>query len=390
MGNIHIIFDLIQAGNFELALRESKNLLQADPNNFRAHAACALSLIYLDRAKEASPHVKSVLDGRPEDPYSYFVASQHAWKLSRWRVMERHAQAGCELDPLYSHFHYHLSVATGSRLKFKQAIKHIEKARELDPDDPEILRYQLSLASLKDDSAADAWERVEALEDSLQRDPLNAGTHHKLGDVFLTELHDAEKAEFHFREAVRLDPNDRDYQKDLFDAIGSRSSWFKTLRLASNGWDKVKWSLVALRYKPWHLIWYIVAIKFVLIYAAWLLTATFIFWPCCKFYEWMMISELRQGAATSVKNIRAWSSFHQLPKGVRILSFLAVTLGFYALILSFLPSSFTSEAIVMVSFFLFHYVLVLMWMGYKKIQRKRGKKVLAKRKRKQELTEPTS
>jgi len=67
----------------------------------------------------------------------------------------------------------------------------------------------------------------------MRLDPENAALHNSIGELLLHELADPVEAVRAHREAVRIEPNNRDYQADLFQAVAESSFVYRLFSIPS-------------------------------------------------------------------------------------------------------------------------------------------------------------
>ena len=113
-------------------------------------------------------------------------------------------------------------------------------------------------------------------------DPQNAKLHNGIGDIYLNKLDRPREAEGHYREALRMDPRNHDYQKDLFSAVARCSLIYRLVSLPSREFEWIGALAFGIRKKPWLWWWLVVLICFtaVIIYFTWLVLATLPY--CCE------------------------------------------------------------------------------------------------------------
>jgi hypothetical protein len=124
--------------------------------------------------------------------------------------------------------------------------------------------------------------------------------------------------------ALRAEPGNRDYQRDLFHAVARRSILYCLFSLPSRVFESLRAGLVVLRDHWWIAIVLVVTYKFVLVFVAWLAVATVLLWPGCKAYEWLVVSELRRGSDTPVPMLSLWLRIRRFPLWLRFGTFLAL------------------------------------------------------------------
>ena len=89
--------------------------------------------------------------------------------------------------------------------------------------------------------------------------------------------------------ALRGEPGNRDYQRDLFHAVARRSILYCLFALPSRTFESIRRGLRVLRDHPWIAIFLVAAFMFLLAFVAWLTVAT-------------VLSQLPPGVASSLQD----------------------------------------------------------------------------------------
>ncbi len=365
------LFDLLQAGNIERTLSEARRILGEAPDDANAHFCLALA--HLERAEfaDAQRHVDYLLQNYPEDTNSHLAAVSLARNRKRWRTMRRHATEAIRLAPEDPIFHFYAGVADLAELKLESARRHVDRALELDPDNPETRHLSVRLDSIHDRSPADSLRTVEELREALKLDPENPTLHFSLGDIFLDDLDSPDEAEMHYREALRAAPWDRDYQRGLFHAVAKRDLFYRLFSIPSRTFTWLGYLCYGLRYQPWQILILIIAFKLVVFFLLWLALVTVLFWPAGKVYEWLLVSELKAGARTSVPHLRTWQWFHRWPRVIRMGGFLLGYLGVFAVVFRLLEMPLLSGYLFLGVIAAAHFVAVFLGWSLKRLRRPR-------------------
>jgi|GEM_PF-5251428 len=254
--------------SFKLALEKEK----ADENRFRLNLAIALcngmadSRVIPNRADELITHTENAIQIDPDKAVVHMLQG-FAWSLKRdvgnfksaferaaalaspdeqgmltyWRVKsclefpegQDDATVIAEMekavgDPASSHDADHLAHLAEMLLRVDRlegASRCIDRAMVLDPGNAKIRRVKglvaaHHLAAMEADSEAYGATMLEArkhLLESIRLGDPKASTHYLVGMLYV-QGGDSVNGEKHFREAVRLDPEDQDYLLALFKA----------------------------------------------------------------------------------------------------------------------------------------------------------------------------
>ncbi|MCW1921999.1 hypothetical protein OKA05_05510 [Luteolibacter arcticus] len=316
---------LQDAGNPDRLVAEAYRFLGLNPEDLDAHYYLVMGLCDLRQLKEAERHVHHLLRLDPESVDTHVAAIRFYLVKQQWKPALRFIGAGLQLVPHNPYFHFAAAIAESQQYRPAEARKHIERARELAPEDPDIVNLYIRLHAAMDNSGRESWRRLREFEAALALDPGNASLHNSIGDVYLDELENPSKAEEHYRMALRAEPGNREYQKDLFNAVARGSLVYCLFSLPSRVFESLRRGLGVLRDHPWIAIFLLAAFKILLAFVAWLVVATVLLWPGCKVYEWFVVSELRGGSSTSVPMLSLWLKIRRYPLWLRFGTFLLLS-----------------------------------------------------------------
>lgn len=361
-----ILYSLYSAGNMDRMEKEALRFLSIDPEDASAHYFLTLALGNMERFAEAKKHLEFILKDNPDELRNQIAAINHYTKQRQWAAANTHVGIALRLDPDSALVHYYAALVLVNRLSYKQAKTAIVRARQLDPHDADIANLHIHIHSLEETSITDALMRLSDYEDALKLDPDNAWLHNSMGDVYASDLGDPVTAQGHYREALRLNPSNRDFQKDLFNAVAESNLVYRMFSIPSRSLTRLSGLGTLLRYQPWWIIIILVGIKFVAAYVVWLIIVTVLFWPGCKAYEWLLVNEIKRGSMTDKVGLKVWAWFRQWPTLARFGLFLLLNLSLWA-------GLFLSLGIKQQSGFIFVAVVVGLHFGYvllNSIQRK--------------------
>lgn len=324
MGSGQMLSILSMAGNTDRLVAEARRILSRDPEDLDAHYHLVMGLCDLREFAEAGIHLQALLRLDPASVDSHVAAVRFHLMKEQWKSAQHFASAGMGIDPACTYFHFAAAIIASNRYRPAEARRHIARARELAPEDPEIVNLHIRLHAAMESTAKEAWKRLHEYQAALQLDPGNASLHNSIGDVYLNELEDPSKAEEHYRTALQSEPENRQYQRDLFQAVARRSVIYRLFSLPSLTFASLREIIAVLRDHPWVILFVLIAFKFVLAFAAWLAVATVLLWPGCKVYEWFLVSELRGGSDTPVRMLSVWLRIRRFPLWLRFGAFLAL------------------------------------------------------------------
>jgi len=316
---------LFHAGNRDRLVEESYRFLGLDPEDLSAHYYLVMGLCELRQLAAAEQHVQQLLHLAPESVDTHSAAIRFHLAKKKWKKALHFIEAGLQISPDYPYFHYTAAIAESRQYRPAEARKRIARARELAPDDPEIANLYIQLHAAAEATKNDAWKRLREYEAALALDPANSSLHNSIGDVYLEELENPLKAEEHYRMALQAKPTNREYQRDLFNAVARRSILYCLFSLPSRTFQSIRGGLAILRANWWIAIVLLVAMKFVGVFIAWLVVATVLLWPGCKVYESFVVSELRRGSDTPIPMLSLWLKIRRIPLWLRFGIFLLLS-----------------------------------------------------------------
>lgn len=213
------------------------------------------------RYAEAEKEFRAAMGEDPDDSLtramlSLCLASQKERHKEKEALSE--AKAAIHLAPDFGFTHYALGVAYTRLHKNRKALQAFEEAVRLDPESPDYLaalsevcflenRYPEALEYAEQGLQQDAehivcnnlrastllklGRRTEAdanLQSILSREPENTDTHANLGYAAL-ETGDYKRSFEHFREALRLDPQNDHAREGIITAMKARNPLYRPL-----------------------------------------------------------------------------------------------------------------------------------------------------------------
>lgn len=207
-------------------------------------------LLEQGRYKDAEKHIKQVLEQEPENDYALSILSRCYLNNGQYDQGIEAIQQAIAIDPEESFYFYLLGFGHYHKDLPEAAITHVRKAIELYPYNSDYFgllasiyldekNYEQALESANEGLAIDpenisclnirsrslnklkrTEEAIDTMEDSLAKDPDNEYTHVTVGWNYL-EKGNNKKANLHFREALRIDPNNEAARIGLKESLKS-------------------------------------------------------------------------------------------------------------------------------------------------------------------------
>ena len=297
-------------------LAAARDWLAEEPNCAEAHQHAGQALVNLERYPEALPHVQQALAANPGSAFLHRLASIACFQQSLQRRADHHIEEALRLGPRDAMNWYHLARMRYRNGAHDAAAKYANRARELDPGNADIVNL---LALCQRDAPA---QRIGYYTEALKLDPRNAIVLNNLGVLFLNDGEHARAAGF-FRQALTINPGDRNTQENLYKAVRGQDPIHRVLR-----WPRVAISAFALqnvRRDPGRavlrLAFCVYAGRYLLLaYGVWLVFGA----ALLKGYEWVTLPDLREAAGVPGARRGGVLRFRRWPKAARVGLYLAV------------------------------------------------------------------
>ena len=377
-----VLLQWVNAGHLERVIQEGNRFLSQDADDFGAHLALLRANAELERFREGRIHLDYLLDVAPQDPAVLSAVVFYYRMKKEWKTLISFAKQGLEVDPNHAGFHFQLGVAYDAIMSMRPARHHARRARELAPDDAGIAQFDIALSNARKASVGAGLQELSEYEEALALDPLNPYLHNSIGTLYLRQLENPHKAELSFREALRTEPEDREFRENLFQSIAEQDLVYRVFSMPSRAWREVVRGVTRFKEQPFLIVLAIFGFKFVLIYFGWLLLITVLFWPGCKVYEYLLVSEIPNRKRNSFKRLRIWSRWQGVSKKLRFLLFLAANLALWLGLLMWMGISWKSGFKFIAIFGLIHFVglwlmsmltKVQVWIAERRLETKRLK-----------------
>ncbi|MDR3635794.1 MAG: tetratricopeptide repeat protein [Isosphaeraceae bacterium] len=205
---------LFHQNRFDLAGREFRQDLAQDPDNAMGHAFLALCLSQADENAEALHEAAEAVRLDPGQAFGHYVRGVILRDLHQLPDAEAAAREAIRLDPDDPNHFALLSSIALQRRNWTESLATAEQGLALDPEHGLCTNLRaMSLVNLgrKDEAA-------QTLGSALANDPEDPFTHANQGWAYLHQG-DHAKALEHFREALRLDPNNEWARVGVIEAL---------------------------------------------------------------------------------------------------------------------------------------------------------------------------
>jgi tetratricopeptide (TPR) repeat protein len=239
---------LLAQGNWTLAERTFRDILQAVPDDFKSHHFIGIlsyqsgrmneSLSFLQKAVqindnspdtwnaygavlgalnrqgEAVEKFEKAIEKKKNYPEAYSNMSHALWQQGKYKEAEEAARKATELKPDFADGYLNLGGALSAQGKQEEAIKMWEKTLEFNPKHPNafsnIGNAYRELGQIK--------KSEEMCRKAVEIAPENAHAHMNLGNA-LRDQRRSDEAETHYRKAIELYPQYVDAHNNLAVAL---------------------------------------------------------------------------------------------------------------------------------------------------------------------------
>lgn len=208
---------LFQQSRHELAETELRQALTFDPDDAYAHALLALCLAHREQFKEATEEAQQAIHLAPDFSFAHYALA-HIWH-------ERHhydqalaaVNEALRIDPEDADYCALLSQIHLDLKQWAPALAAAERGLQFNPEHVACTNLR-AIALVKLGRKAEAGATIDA---ALAKNPDNAVTHANQGWTLL-EQNQPERALHHFREALRLEPDNEWARAGIIEALKAR------------------------------------------------------------------------------------------------------------------------------------------------------------------------
>lgn len=234
---------LLQQNRPREAERALRQVLIADPGHAMSHAMLGQCLVQQERFDEAHQHVAEAIRLAPDEPLVHYVMSLVLFSRNRFNDAGAAINEAIRLDPSDADLHAMRAQVSMQQRHWRDALAAAERGLAVDAE-------HVGCTNLRAMALVQLGERDRAgqtIDAALRKNPENALSHANLG---WTLLHQNEpiKAMEHFREALRLDPNNDWARSGIVEALKARHlvyrlmlQYFLLMSRLSSG---AQWSII--------------------------------------------------------------------------------------------------------------------------------------------------
>lgn len=371
---------LHDAGHWDRLIEMATRSLATDPNDADTHRHIAWAYAKTGRTAQMQKHVDFLLKAEPMDSRNHHLAAVYQIDSNQHRRAKPHIDLLLSESPNSANYHYLACIHALRCRQLNTARTHIAAARKLAPEWVAAAHLEIRMDGLHRKRAADAWNRIHRLKETLAIDPENASVLTTIGDILFADLERPREAEEFYRDALRIDPTDKDRQRKLLDSIRARSLLYRTLSLPTFA---ARRSYLAMKEGRVRWLFVILMIKGVFLYLAWLIVVGFFFAPAAMIYEWLVLAEVTH-IKTPMRMLAPLRKALRWPLWVRMSIAASAIVGVWLLVLGKVFGAPPGLALrIMAWTFAFHFAVVSLGVGVRKLRARFGQWQEARRLRRE-------
>lgn len=212
---------LIDQGRYKDAEKIFKDGLSQNPSDGMLLYYLALAQYHLED-KQALQTINEAIKQRSDEPFFYNLKSLILLNQNKPKLALEVVEESLRLDPEYAHTLATKACVFLNMENWKEAERFAKDALALDADNnfaANILANSLSMQNKLDES-------TQLVSDMLAKDPDDSVSHSSTGWVYLRRK-DYAKAQIHFRESLRLDPNFEPARTGMLETLRAKSAFYR-------------------------------------------------------------------------------------------------------------------------------------------------------------------
>jgi tetratricopeptide (TPR) repeat protein len=208
---------LYQQGRHEMAETELRQTLSAEPNDPYAHSLLALCLAERAKFDDATQEAQHAIHLQPDFDFAHYAHAHVLFDRRRLKEAQAAIEEAIRLDPANSDYFSLLSNIHFQESRWADALRAAEQGLQFDPESVTCTNLR-AMAMVKLGRRAEAGATIDA---ALAKHPESSLTHANQGWTYL-EKGQPDKALEHFREALRLNPENEWARHGIVEALKAR------------------------------------------------------------------------------------------------------------------------------------------------------------------------
>lgn len=238
---------LYEQSRHEMAQAELRQALAIEPHNAYAHSLLALCLAEQEKFQEATEEAQQGIHLEPDSSFAHFAHARVLHERNRFDEARAAIEEAIRLDSVQADYFCLLAGIHFQEQRWTESLAAAEQGLQLDPEHIGCTNLR-AMALVKLGRRAEAGATIDA---ALSKNPENALTHANQGWTLL-ERGEPRKALEHFREALRLDPENEWARRGIVEALKARH-FIYALMLKYFFWmsrfgRRGQWSIILLGY----------------------------------------------------------------------------------------------------------------------------------------------
>lgn len=209
---------LYQQSRHELAETELRQALAADPHDGYAHALLALCLAAQERFKDATAEAQRAIHLAPDFSLAHYAHARVLYDRNHYQEARAAIEEAIRLDPDDADYFALLAGIHFDERRWQDALNAAEQGLQFNSEHTGCTNLR-AMALVKLGRRAEAGATIDA---ALAKAPEDALTHANQGWTLL-ERGEPKKALGHFREALRLDPENEWARHGIVEALKARN-----------------------------------------------------------------------------------------------------------------------------------------------------------------------
>jgi tetratricopeptide (TPR) repeat protein len=209
---------LYQQSRHEMAEGELRQALAAEPEDAYAHALLALCLSHREQFEPATAEAQQAIHLQPDFSFAHYAHARVLYDRNHYKEALAAIQEAIRLDCDDADYFSLLAGIHFDQQRWRDALEAAEQGLQFDAEHVGCTNLR-AMALVKLGRRAEAGATIDA---ALSKNPESALTHANQGWTLL-ERGDPKRALEHFREALRLDPQNEWAQHGIVEALKARN-----------------------------------------------------------------------------------------------------------------------------------------------------------------------
>jgi len=209
---------LYQQSRHDMAENELRQALASEPHDSYAHALLALCLTQREQFQDATAEARQAIALEPDSSFAHYAHAHVLSDRNRFNEALAAIEEAIRLDSVNADYFALLASIHFQEYRWQKALEAAEQGLQFDPEHVGCTNLR-AMAMVKLGRRAEAGATIDA---ALAKNPESAITHANQGWTFL-EKGDPKKAAEHFREALRLDPENEWARQGMVEALKARN-----------------------------------------------------------------------------------------------------------------------------------------------------------------------